>query len=401
MNLTIAEVLALPGLESMHLRAGAAGLENGVRWPYVAENSGIAEWVLGGELVFVTGINHPRDEANLLQLLDEACQRQVAGLVILTGPAYIQAIPQRLLEAAEAAGMPLIEQPYSLKMVLVTQAIGSALIQSEQLGRSRHDVLERLLTGDYQSLDLLLHRGVQLGLTLAGHWQVVQLQLEGSELLFAQGDAAYVEAQLARQHDAISRRLRQLSAGLPVLGRAGQWTLLLPAPDAVAALANRQQLAGWLNPLNLRLAPLKLFIGLSAAAHPPARLAQAQDEARQALAAARRFSERAGLCVYDELGVLKLLSGVRDRALLDHFLNERLGPLLRHDAHHGPSLMPTLEAWFHENGNLVAAAQRLAVHRNTLTHRVQRIEALCGLTLDNAYDRLDIGIALMIWRLSA
>ncbi|CRM68720.1 MULTISPECIES: PucR family transcriptional regulator [Pseudomonas] len=401
MSLTIADVLALPGLESMRLRAGAAALDNVVRWPYVAENSGIAEWVLGGELVFVTGINHPRDEANLLQLLDEACQRQVAGLVILTGAAYIQAIPQRLLDAAETAGMPLIEQPYSLKMVLVTQAIGSALIQSEQLGRSRHDVLERLLSGDYQSLDLLLHRAVQLNMPLAGHWQVAQLQLEGSELLFAQGDAAQVEAQLARQHDGISRRLRQLSAVLPVLGRAGQWTLLLPAPDAVTALANRQQLANWLNPLNLRLAPLKLFIGLSAAAHPPARLAQAQDEARQALVAARRFSERAGLCVYDELGVLKLLSGVRDRALLDQFLNERLGPLLRHDLHHGPSLMPTLEAWFHENGNLVAAAQRLALHRNTLTHRVQRIEALCGLTLDNAYDRLDIGIALMIWRLSA
>ncbi|CRM86983.1 Sugar diacid regulator [Pseudomonas sp. 22 E 5] len=401
MSLTIADVLALPGLEPMRLRAGAAGLDNAVRWPYVAENSGIAEWVLGGELVFVTGINHPRDEANLLQLLEEACERQVAGLVVLTGPAYIQAIPPRLLDAAEAAGMPLIEQPYSLKMVLVTQAIGSALIQSEQLGRSRHDVMERLLTGDYQSLDLLLHRASQLGMAVAGHWQVVQLQLEGSELLFAQGDAASVEAQLARQHDRISRRLRQLSAGLPVLGRAGQWTMLLPAPDAVAALANRQQLANWLKPLNLRLAPLKLFIGLSAAAHPPAHLAQAQDEARQALAAARRFSERAGLCVYDELGVLKLLSGVRDRALLDQFLNERLGPLLRHDLHHGPSLMPTLEAWFHENGNLVAAAQRLAVHRNTLTHRVQRIEALCGLTLDNAYDRLDIGIALMIWRLSA
>ncbi|KMT53350.1 PucR family transcriptional regulator [Pseudomonas fildesensis] len=401
MSLTVTDVLALPGLESMRLRAGSAGLDNAVRWPYVAENSGIAEWVLGGELVFVTGINHPRDEANLLQLLEEACQRQVAGLVILTGPAYIQIIPQRLLDAAEAAGMPLIEQPYSLKMVLVTQAIGSALIQAEQLGRSRHDVLERLLTGDYQSLDLLLHRAAQLGMPLAGRWQVVQLQLEGGEALFDQDDTAQVEAQLARQHEAITRRLRQFSASIPVVGRAGQWTLLLPATDAGAALANRQQLATWLNPLNLRLAPLKLFIGLSAAAHPPARLAQAQDEARQALAAARRFSERAGLCVYDELGVLKLLSGVRDRALLDQFLNERLGPLLRHDLHHGPSLMPTLEAWFHENGNLMAAAQRLAVHRNTLTHRVQRIEALCGLTLDNAYDRLDIGIALMIWRLSA
>ncbi|MGR3890444.1 PucR family transcriptional regulator [Pseudomonas sp. 1152_12] len=405
MSLTVADVLALPGLESIRLRAGDAGLDNTVRWPYVAENSGIAEWVLGGELVFVTGINHPRDDANLLRLLDEACQRQVAGLVILTGPAYIQAIPQRLLEAAEAAGMPLIEQPYSLKMVLVTQTIGSALIQSEQLGRSRRDVLERLLAGDYQSLDVLLHRAAQLGMPLAGHWQVVHLQLEGDEALFAQSDTAQVETQLARQHDSIGRRLRQFStqhrAVLPVLGRAGQWTVLLLATDAAAALVNRQQLAAWLNPLNLRLAPLKLFIGMSAAAHPPSRLAQAHDEARQALTAARRFSDRAGLCVYDELGVLKLLSGVRDRALLDQFLNERLGPLLRHDLHHGPSLMPTLEAWFHENGNLVAAAQRLAVHRNTLTHRVQRIEALCGLRLDNSYDRLDIGIALMIWRLSA
>lgn len=401
MSLTVADVLALPGLESLTLRAGQTGLDNPVRWPYVAENSGIAEWVLGGELVFVTGINHPRDEANLLQLLEEACQRQVAGLVVLTGPTYIQAIPLRVLDAAAAAGMPLIEQPYSLKMVLVTQAIGSALIQSEQLGRSRHDVLERLLAGDYQSLDILLHRAAQLGMPLTGQWQVVQLQLEGSEALFAQGDAAQVEAHLTGQHDAIGRRLRQWSPTVPILGRAGQWTLLLPAPDAVAALANRNQLAQWLSPLNLRLAPLKLFIGLSAAAHAAARLAQAQDEARQALAAARRFRERAGLCVYDELGVLKLLSGVRDRALLDQFLKERLGPLLRHDLQHGPSLMPTLEAWFHENGNLMAAAQRLAVHRNTLTHRIQRIEALCGLTLDNAYDRLDIGIALMIWRLSA
>ncbi|WLH70346.1 helix-turn-helix domain-containing protein [Pseudomonas sp. FP2309] len=45
--------------------------------------------------------------------------------------------------------------------------------------------------------------------------------------------------------------------------------------------------------------------------------------------------------------------------------------------------MPTLAAWFHENANLMAAVQRLALHRNPLTHRVQRIEALCGLSLDN------------------
>src|SRR3990167_2507836 len=72
MSLSIRDVLLLPRLQAMRLRAGQAGEHQTVRWPYVAENESIAEWVLGGELVFVTGINQPRDEANVLQLAGTA-----------------------------------------------------------------------------------------------------------------------------------------------------------------------------------------------------------------------------------------------------------------------------------------------------------------------------------------
>ena len=114
----------------MRLRAGQAGRDNAVRWPYVAENEGIADWVMGGELIFVTGINHPRDEANLLRLVREGHERVVAGLVILTGAEFIQAIPTSVIAEAERLNLPLIEQPYALKMVVVTQAIGTALVLS-------------------------------------------------------------------------------------------------------------------------------------------------------------------------------------------------------------------------------------------------------------------------------
>ena len=52
-----------------------------MRWPYVAENDNIAPWVRGGELVFVTGINHRRSEQNLQRLIREGVDKQVAGLV--------------------------------------------------------------------------------------------------------------------------------------------------------------------------------------------------------------------------------------------------------------------------------------------------------------------------------
>ncbi|MBZ4231657.1 PucR family transcriptional regulator ligand-binding domain-containing protein, partial [Mycobacterium tuberculosis] len=83
------------------------------------ENEHIAEWIMGGGLVFIPGINHPRDEANLIQLLMEGKQRGIAGMVILTGEAYIHAIPATLIALADELGMPLIEQPYLLKMVIV------------------------------------------------------------------------------------------------------------------------------------------------------------------------------------------------------------------------------------------------------------------------------------------
>ena len=148
MSLTVEEILALPGLEEMTLRAGARNRQRSVRWSYVAENEGIAGWVMGGELVFVTGINHPRDEANLLRLIDEGSDCAIGGLVILTGEAFIHSIPPSVIALAEARGLPLIEQPYLLKMVIVTHLIGTALVQMAQTKRSRHDILAQLLSGD-------------------------------------------------------------------------------------------------------------------------------------------------------------------------------------------------------------------------------------------------------------
>lgn len=68
--------------------------------------------------------------------------------------------------------------------------------------------------------------------------------------------------------------------------------------------------------------------------------------------------------------MLELLGSIRDRSLLDRFVDKVLGALIGDDSRHEPVSMPTLEAGFNENGNLALAAQRLAVHRNTLSFRI-------------------------------
>ena len=80
--------------------------------------------------------NYTRDEINLLGLLEQAYERNVAALVIMTGQEYIHEIPPKLISRANELGLPLIEQPYSLKMVEVTHAIGTQLVQFSQVKKS-------------------------------------------------------------------------------------------------------------------------------------------------------------------------------------------------------------------------------------------------------------------------
>ena len=61
--------------------------------------------------------------------------------------------------------------------------------------------------------------------------------------------------------------------------------------------------------------------------------------------------------------------------------------------------MPTLEAFLGESGNMTLAARALFVHYNTLRHRVQTIEQVLGLSLDDAEARLSLGLALRVLRM--
>ena len=132
MLLRCADIPTLPGLGAIVLRAGLAGGERPVRWPYVAENRSFSPWIQGGELVFITGIGRHHSQASLTERLYEAVQSGVAGLVILTGEAYIGQLPNGLLRLADQLALPLLEQPYSLPMVQVTETISRAIVQREQ-----------------------------------------------------------------------------------------------------------------------------------------------------------------------------------------------------------------------------------------------------------------------------
>lgn len=403
MSLTLSDILALDGLSALRLRAGGQGLQLAVRWYYVAENENIAYWIMGGELVFITGINHPRDEDNLIQLLMEGKQRGIAGMVILTGDAYIQSIPPRLIALADELGIPLIEQPYLLKMVIVTERIGTALVRSENALQSQRDILMQLLTGDYPDLQMLQQRAIHQQLDFTRPLRVAALRLEGIQNLFRQFPPEQAEAWLQQARRIIRQRLQQQlnqqGNGFPLVERGNMFIFLLPDEED-DFYQQKTWLQQWLRELAEGNEGLSLLCGLSAKVQQLQDYQRALSQARQALDLSENLRPAQRISDYQQLGFIKLLSAINDPALLSDFMHDTLGCLIERDRKSPWLLMETLETLLQENGNVVRAAERLGIHRNTLHQRIQRIEKLTGYAVGQPQFHLNASVALTIWRMS-
>ena len=67
-----------------------------------------------------------------------------------------------------------------------------------------------------------------------------------------------------------------------------------------------------------------------------------------------------------------------------------VGPLVEHDRSRGSDLVKTLRTYFAAGANASEAADRLFLHRNSMTYRLERVSKLTGL------DLRDPGVALVL-----
>ncbi|MBV9047194.1 MAG: PucR family transcriptional regulator ligand-binding domain-containing protein [Solirubrobacterales bacterium] len=90
----------------------------------------------------------------------------------------------------------------------------------------------------------------------------------------------------------------------------------------------------------------------------------------------------------------RLLLTLRENPDLRNFVHQRLQPLIEHDRSHATKLLPTLQALLDHQGRKTEAARTLHLERQSLYHRIQRIEKLLDSSLDDPTTILGLHLAL-------
>jgi len=258
--------------------------------------------------------------------------------------------------------------------------------------RLRGDLVEEVLAGglEQEEAERIARQAERLGHRLPQRAWVMVLEADDDKTeaaLAARGQQDRLDA-------ALIGLIRSRMPGALTLVRSASAVFLIPdevAPDLAAVEKLAAQVLAAAAPV---MKPGSGSVGIGNLANGVGELARSHVEARQSLRLTRRAGGRGRVASYRSLGAFRLLLEVQSPEALSRFVTELLGPLLEYAQSRDTPLLETLEALSAARWVRRAASRNLGIHINSMTYRVERIEALTGLQLDDPETRVAISIAL-------
>ena len=327
----------------------------------------------GGELAFIATEHLSRFDppATLSGAISYLAQRG-ASAVAIRGD-----VSEDALDVAREYDFPVVRLLTEMALQDIEQAVmrECALHEArrEMSPQDRHTWAESLLGGEVGSLHEAQSLARKQGYTLASHYTVAYLTYSGPDTGKLEGIIQSLEEQFNKG--------RKAGVPMPVALAYEQGIAVLFPQGVEAAL-----------PWDLLSSQIACGIGNE---QPTLKARVSLEEAQLASLASALLRGALPTC-YGDLGADRLLLLLhRDHpGELRAFVEETLGPLLRHDARSATPLLPTVEAFIRHGGRLRETAAEIYVHRNTLAYRLDRAAEILSVDWKDAQARLAVEIAL-------
>lgn len=247
------------------------------------------------------------------------------------------------------------------------------------------ELLEDLILGQVQSVEIAKRRADLLGIKLCPYYTIVTVsQKTNDNNQFNNRNFMWT---------AYSKIPGEILATVN-LENAGFHALLLGFPTD-----NEEQIAEFCQMLHKMFASYgskQVFLGIGSTFEELTAASQSYAEAKEAMQIGKYFGKEQKFMFFNHMGIYKLLAQINDDQQLLDFIPKGLLDLQSYDIHSNIDLLKTLESYLANGGNARKTSEDLFVHYKTLQYRLDRIENIAKLDLEDGEARLEYHLGLKI-----
>ncbi|WP_455138064.1 PucR family transcriptional regulator [Thermophilibacter sp.] len=389
------------------LVAGRDGLNRTVRWVHMVESIEVTEFLDGQELVCMTGIGVQRGgEPALEELVRAAAAAGASGVLINVGP-YVKRIPDTLVAYCNEVSLPLFCAPWEVHLARVMHMTSLAVALADQESLELEAALRNaLLKPDQESL--YLEQLNRVGYRREWSYCVSALDLDvpaddGPDedlrgIVLPSVDSPVEDAEPLS--DALLRRTKNIADDLRTLH---EWRMTPFSFDGLVILVFADYQLDDVRRMTEEVIDacvarcrhrIRAYAGVGKVTKNARCIGKSYGQAVRIARLQRLRDVPDSPCLYDEMGVDKLLVAVDDPAILEEFADESVNRIVSYDETHNSGLLEVLSIYLSHNGSVQQTADQLFVHRNTVTYKLNKIESLLDADLSDFETRVRLYLGI-------
>ncbi len=371
-----ADIMKIDELSKLRLIAGQKGLYRHIRWLYFADSMRVVDeghfedpekyghWIQGGELMVITNEAIITNDQFVEKLIFNSKEKCAAGLIVQKDKST-----DFLIDLANEKDIPIFELPWEIRLIDLSQIITTLIINEKNRHTSLESILSSLLYGRYESEEEMIK--------MAASYQV-DLKEEGTLVKLSFQNNSY------NQMDYLMNLCRNVFDNIGY-----RHILILPETKGIFVLFPSEQMKkeqidhcfSEIITFFMNKEHQQIRVGISSRIKKFSQYKEALKEANLAEKLAQEDSHF--IQFYEDLGILKVIASVSNKEVLNSFYQELLGPLEIADQLSDGCLCETLWAYLENNCNALIASQKLFIHRNTMRYRLNKIEEILNISLND------------------
>ncbi|MER1998490.1 MAG: PucR family transcriptional regulator ligand-binding domain-containing protein [Lysinibacillus sp.] len=385
MPMTMKELLHEPDFQYISCIAGKNGLNHQLSGINVIESDDLLSFCRPNELIVTTGIHLDHDPQKLEQLIKQAYNQKVAGFIINIGP-YIPEVSPEIQQFADENDFPLLTMEWKYRVADLLKNTIQHLSAHQTFFKEENDqqlLYNLIFRFDQPRMDFEKHlqqRGIPLGAELG----IITCTTKNyNHPISLYRDIIYREFQHRYHHFLSFQHHNEL---IFLINRKEVKSTQIPFSKTVEKIYDEaQQLNG----------DLQLVIGMG---NFYTQLSQVSKSYEESITVIHLITQHKNPSIqkYKELGAYKIIMNVPDQSIIQTFQQDMLGQLYFYDQLHHTDFVEFLKIYLEENGSANKISKRLFIHRNTVAYKINKIEALLDIDLNNTFARTNLNVAFMI-----
>lgn len=385
MPITLKELLHEPEFQHLQLVAGENGLNRKITGINVIESNDLISFCRPNELIVTTGIQMKNDLMQLEKLIQLAYSRKVTGFIINVGP-YIPEVSSSILKFADENNLPLflMEWKYRVADLLKNTIEILSMKQSSYQQENEQKLLYNLIFRyDHLRMDFKKHLS-HYGIPDDAELGIITCTTKNSNHSITQySDIIYHEFYY-RYHKFLS--LKHNNELIFLINREDVKTKNIPFSKTVEKIYEKALQVN---------EDLQLIIGMGDFYTNLKDVSRSYNESLTVIQLVKHH-KNSFIHKYKEIGAYQIIMSVPDQAIIKKFHQDMLGPLYFYDQLHNTNFVQFLRTFLEENGSANKISNRLFIHRNTVTYKINKIESILDIDLNNTFARTNLSVAFMI-----